>query len=454
MLELKQTQSLSHVLTQQLQQAIKLLQLSQLELTEVIEEELKENPILEIKEKEEKEEREETVREDLDMAEFLNRYTSSEEFMGKEDRDYPDYENIIKKPSNLRDYVRWQAGLSDFDPNERVVAEWIIENIDDNGYMAYSVSDISKSSGFPEESLENVLKKIQKLDPPGIGARDIKECIYLQYEAKGEKDFIFEEIMNEHFDLIQKSNLKEIAKKSGYPLEKIREVLDKIKGFDPKPGRNYSEDTTPYVVPDVFVVKGEDGFEVHLNDEDIPELRMNRYYLGLYTTKSINKETKGYIKSKIKQAEWFIKSIQQRQKTLYLVAESLVKFQEKFFEGGVRFLKPLILRDVARDIGMHESTVSRITTSKYMGTQHGIFELKFFFPTGISNVEGDQFSTNIIHDLIAELISKEDKNSPLTDDEIVVALKDQHNIKIARRTVAKYRDILNIRSSRERAANG
>lgn len=454
MLELKQTQKLLPVLTLQLQQAIRLLQLSQLELTEAIEQELKENPILEVTEKEEKEEPEEPVQEEVDMTEFLNRYTSSEEFMGRDDREYPDYENIVKKPSNLRDYVRWQVGLSAFDPNERIAAEWIIENIDDNGYLAYPVPEIAKSSEFPVGLLENVLTKIQKLDPPGIGARSLKECIYLQYEAKGEKDPVFEEIVSTYFDLLQNVNLKEVSKKSGYPVEKIREILDKIKTFDPKPGRNYSEDFISYVVPDVYVVKGEDGFEVYLNDEDIPEFRMNRYYMELYTGKNVDKETKGYIKGKIKQAEWFIKSIQQRQKTLYLVAKSIVKFQEEFFEHGVRFLKPLILKEIARDIGVHESTVSRITTSKYMGTQHGIFELKFFFPTGISNTAGDQLSTGIVRDFITELVGKEDKNYPLTDDEIVTALKEKHGIKIARRTVAKYRDILNIKSSRERITPG
>lgn len=459
MLELKQTQKLLPVLTQQLQQAIKLLQMSQLELTEAIEQELKENPILELSEKAEKtekEEKEETLedaQEDVDMEEFLNRYTSSEEFMGRQEREYPDYENIVRKSSNLRDYLRWQAGLSSFDPQERVAAEWIIENIDDNGYLAFPIPEIAKSSSFSADLLESVLAKVQRLDPPGVGARDLKECIYLQYEAKGEKDAVFEEIVGKYFDMLDGMHLKEISKKSGYPLEKIKEVIGKIKSYDPKPGRNFSEDITSYVVPDVYVVKGEDGFEVYLNDEDIPELKMNRYYIELCTGKAVDKETKGYIKNKMKQAEWFIKSIQQRQKTLYLVSKSIVKFQEEFFERGVKYLKPLVLRDVARDIEVHESTVSRITTNKYMGTQFGIFELKFFFPTGIDNVEGGQMSTNIVRDIIAELVEKEDKNSPLTDDEIVKLLKELHSIKIARRTVAKYRDILNIKSSRERAGS-
>jgi len=469
MLELKQTQKLSHVLTQQLQQAIKLLQLARLDLVQVIEQECQVNPLLEVGEV-----KEETVETPLikkkDSIEWLEQKHSpseEQELHGREYREYtgdgewgyhdverPNYENILKQKTNLTDYLRWQISLSSFNSNERLMAEWIIEDIDDNGYLAYPIAEISKSSGFPAESLENVLNKIQKLDPPGIGARGLKECIYLQYEAKGEKDPIFEEIVQGYFDLIQKANLKEISKKSGYPVEKIREILDKIKGFDPKPGRNYNQDFISFISPDVYVLREENGFEVYLDEEDIPIIRMNKHYVDISKGKSIDKETKGYIKNKIKQAEWFIKSIQQRQKTLYLVAKSIVKFQEAFFEHGVRFLKPLILRDIARDIGVHESTVSRITTNKYMGTEYGIFELKFFFPTGISNAEGSQLSTSIVRDLIAELVGKEDKNSPLTDDEIVTVLKEGHSIKIARRTVAKYRDILNIRSSRERAIHG
>lgn len=452
MLELKQTQRLLPVLTQQLQQAIKLLQLSQLELVEAIEQELEDNPVLEATEQPPEEEpaREEPAREVDDTAEFLERFTSSEEYTEKEEREYPDYENIVKKTYNLSDYLRWQVGLSPFDSNERIVAEWIIESIDDNGYLTYPVTEISKTSGYSPEILEGVLNKIQKLDPPGVGARDLKECILLQYEAKGEKDPVFEDVVGSHFELFQKMSTKEIAKQTGYCLERIQDVFNKIKGFDPKPGRNFSDDLASYIVPDVYVVKGEDGFEVILADENTPELKINKYYMGLYADKNVDGETKKYIKNKVKQAQWFIKSLKQRQKTLYLVSKSIVKFQEEFFERGVKFLKPLILKDIAQDIGVHESTVSRITTSKYMSTQYGVFEMKFFFPTGIFQEEGDQLSTNIIKDVILESIQKEDKENPLTDDEMVFLLKEKHHIKIARRTVAKYRETLNIGSSRDR----
>lgn len=458
MLELKQTQKLSPVLTQQLQQAIRLLQLSKLELVEAIEQEVKENPILEVGEEEtsreeaqrSEREQEETREEKQEMEELLERFSPSEEFIPREDKDAPDYENMVRKTYNLRDHLRWQVGLSEFNPRERLVAEWIIENIDDNGYLICSLEEISKDSGFSVEELGPVLKKAQKLEPTGVGARDLKECILLQYDAAGEKDPVLESIIIDHFDLFQHNNLKGILKATGHSLERVKEAFEKIKSFDPKPGRNFSDELISYIVPDIYVVKTEDGFDIALNNDDIPELRMSRYYLELVTNKKVGGDTKKYIKNKMKQAEWFIKSIQQRQRTLYLVAQSIVNFQREFFENGLRSLRPLILKDVAQDVGVHESTVSRITTSKYMSTPHGVYELKFFFPTSINKGEGDPLSTNVVMDFIMEFIKKEDKRKPMTDDEIAHILKSRHDINIARRTVAKYREILNIRSSRER----
>jgi RNA polymerase sigma-54 factor len=449
MLELKQTQKLAQqlVLTPQLQQAIKLLQLSQMELVEAIEQEIKENPVLEVVE--EQPEDAETQKKE-EMLEWLDRYSPSEDFMPREDKEYPDYENIVKKASNLRDYLRWQVGVSDFSKEERVWAEWIIENIDDNGYLACSLEEISQMASIPVESLVIVLAKVQKLDPAGVAARDLRECLLLQYEDRGEKDVIFEDIVGNHFELFRRLDLKEIGRKTGYPTEQIKRVVEKIKSFDPKPGRNYASDQPIYVVPDVHVVKGDDGFEVLLNDDGIPDLKMNRYYVELFVKEKLNGDTKEYIKKKIKQAEWFMKSLQQRQKTLYLVAKSIVDFQSEFFEKGIRCLKPLILKDVANYVGVHESTVSRITSNKYMGTPCGVFEMKFFFTTGIGSENGDAQSANAVMDCISELVNKEDKTNPLKDEEIVSLLKEQFNVKIARRTVAKYREVLHIQSSRDR----
>lgn len=450
MLELKQTQKLAQqlVLTPQLQQAIKLLQLSQLELVEAIEAEIKENPMLEVEEEEQPEENETKKKEE--MIEWLERFSPSEDYQTREEKEYPDYENMVKKSSNLRDYLRWQVGVSDFRNEERVWAEWIIENIDDNGYLSSTLTEIAEASGIAEDDLEQVLLKVQKLDPAGVGARNLKECIRIQYIDRDEKDPLFEEIFEQCFEWFSRMDMREIARKSGHTVEEVRAVFEKIKSFDPKPGRNYEGEQTIYVVPDVHVVKTEDGFEVLLNDENMPELRMNRHYVELFVQEKLDGDAKEYVKKKIKQAEWFIKSLQQRQKTLYLVSKSIVDFQKEFFERGVRSLKPLILKDVAHYIGVHESTVSRITTNKYMGTPFGVFEMKFFFTTGVGSENGDAFSANAVMDLIAEIIEKEDRSSPLKDEEIVTVLKEKENIKIARRTVAKYREILHIQSSRER----
>jgi RNA polymerase sigma-54 factor len=452
MLELRQEQRLLPILTQQLQQAIKLLQLSQIELVEAIEQELNENPILEVAERQQEEAPEESREEPDDTLEWLERYSASDDYepREREDREYPDFENLIRKTTNLRDHLRWQAGLSDLDADERVVAEWIIENIDDNGYLAYPIAEIARVSQFSEEALEGVLKKIQKLEPAGVGARDLKECILLQYEAEGDRDPIFEHVLSTSFELFEKANLRDIARKTGYPLEIVKNILERIKHYDPKPGRNFADDAASPVVPDVYVVRGKEGFEVYLNDDDIPELRLSRYYLDLYTKKEAAGDARKYIRQKVKQAEWFIKSIRQRQQTLYLVAQSLVKFQGEFFEQGLRFLKPLNLRDVAADVGVHESTVSRVTTNKYISTPQGVYEMKFFFPTALSKDHGDALSTNVVMELIAELIKGENKTAPMTDEEIVVSLKSAQSVNIARRTVVKYREILNIPSSRAR----
>jgi RNA polymerase sigma-54 factor len=463
MLGLKQTQKLSPVLTQQLQQAIKLLQLSQLELMEAIDLEINENPVLEIKEEdgreekpEEKTETEEVVEEKDDMAEWLERYSASEEISAEyasfEDKEYPDYENMVSGTTNLRDYLRWQVGLSDFTPEERIIAEWILENINDNGYLAFPLSEISNASNIPESQLEQVLLKVQKLDPSGVGARDLKECILIQCRMKEEHDPLLEDFVVKYFDLVEKGNLKDIVKKTGYPMDLVKSLIEKIKSYDCKPGRNYGDEHVAYMIPDVYVAKKEGEFEVFLNEEDIPELRMNKHYIELYMDKSTGGDARKYIRQKVKQAEWFIKSLQQRQRTLYLVAKSIVAFQGEFFERGMKSLRPLILKDVAQDVGVHESTVSRITTNKYMSTPHGIYEMKFFFPTGIGKDEGHELSTNVVMDIIGEIVKGEDKASPLTDDEIVTVLKGKHDIKIARRTIAKYRDELRIPSSRDRKA--
>lgn len=449
MLEIKQEQKIAPILTQRLKQAIQLLQLSRLELVEAIEEELKENPVLEIEEKEE-EQREEEGPLKEDLIEFLEKYSPSEEYGEYEEKEAPDYERVLRKGQSLRDYLRWQISLSDFNPLERQAAEWVIENIDDNGYLVCDLEEIADESGFPKELVSSVIEKIKKLDPPGVCARDLKECILLQYKANDEEDPLFELVLKKYFELLKDGKIKEISRKTGLPVEKVREIHDKLKSFDPKPGRNFAEEATIYVVPDVYVVKKDDGFDVVLNDEELPELRISKYYLDLYASGKVDQETRRFIRNKIKQAEWFIKSLEQRRRTLYLVAKSIVRFQEEFMRKGIRYLRPLTLKDVAMDVGVHESTVSRITTNKYMSTPFGTYEMKFFFPQKIGKESGGNVSADSVMNLLKELVEKEDKKNPLTDDEIAKILKERYGIKIARRTVVKYREQLGIGSSRER----
>ncbi len=449
MLEIKQEQKLAPILTQRLQQAIKLLQLSRLELKEVIEEELKENPVLEIEERDEEASEEET-REKEDMVEFLEKYSPSEIYEELEEREFPEYEKFIKRGQNFRDYLRWQISLSDLSPIERQAAEWVIENIDDNGYLLCDPEEIAAQSNFPKDLIVSVVEKVKKLDPPGVGARDLKECILLQYYAKEERDPLFELVLKKYFEFLKSGKLNEISKKTGIPKEKVREMYEKLKKFDPKPGRNFADETTVYVIPDVYVIKKDEDFEVVLNDDELPELRISKYYLDLYTKKGVDPETKRFIKNKVRQAEWFIKSLEQRRRTLYLVAKSIVRFQEGFMRGGVRYLKPLTLKDVAMDVGVHESTVSRITANKYMSTPFGTYEMKFFFPQGLDRDRGEAVSADSVMNMIKEVIDGEDKRRPLTDDEIANVLRERYGIKIARRTVVKYREQLNIAPSRLR----
>lgn len=449
MLEIKQEQKIAPILTQRLQQAIKLLQLSRLELMEVIEEELKENPVLEVEEKEEEQNQEEIIDKE-DMIEFLEKYSPSEAYEEYEEKEIPDYERTLKKGQSLKDYLRWQISLSDFNPVERQAAEWVIESIDDNGYLVFEPEEIALQSNFPKELVISVVEKIKKLDPPGVGARDLRECILLQYYAKDGEDPLFELVLKKYFELLKNGRIVEISKKTGIPTTKVKDMYEKLKTFDPKPGRNFADETTLYVVPDVYVVKKDDGFDVVLADEEIPELKISRYYVELYTNNKVDSNTRRFIKNKIKQAEWFIKSLEQRRRTLYLVAKSIVRFQEEFLKKGIKYLRPLTLKDVAMDVGVHESTVSRVTANKYMSTPFGTYEMKFFFPQGIDRESGDTVSADSVMNLIKELIEKEDKRRPLTDDEIAQMLKDKYGIKIARRTVVKYREQLNIRSSRQR----
>ncbi|MCB0357050.1 MAG: RNA polymerase factor sigma-54 [Bdellovibrionales bacterium] len=460
-------------MTPQLQQAIKLLQLSRVELEDAIRKELNENPILE--------ELHETTEDDAAKA---NSQTSSdvastestpndisdptkqdefewENYIENQNRPTPsgmgnsdeimNYENIISQATTLQDHLIWQVGLSGFNDEEEVLARILISYIDDDGWIKTKLEDIAEEEGVEIQDLEDVLPFVQEFDPPGVGARDLKECLLIQAKHYEEDTHDLVALINNHLKDLEKKNYPAIAKAMDLDVEAVVEMCQIILSMDPKPGRIFMTQDTHYVTPDVYVYKVGEEYVVSLNEDGLPRLRVSNLYKNLLKTQKENKDkdTQEYIQEKLRSAVWLIKSIHQRQRTIYKVTESIVKHQTDFFEKGPAHIKPMILRDIANDIGMHESTVSRVTTNKFVHTPRGIYELKYFFNSGIGKTDGDSVASESVKLKIKELVSKEDPKKPLSDQKIVELLK-KDGIKIARRTVAKYRDMLKILPSSKR----
>ena len=456
--QLKLTQQL--IMTPQLQQAIKLLQLSRLELIHTIKQEMETNPVLEYEEpslslntlEEYKNKAEEKKLEEL--AEFWEQY-NEESYLKeiglqqREEKEELPWENIVSRPPSLCDHLLWQLNLSHFTEKEKEIGRYIIGNLDDDGYLKISLQEIATHTNASLEEVKKVLSRIQEFDPIGVAARDLRECLLLQIEHFKINAPWVKEIVQEYLPYLQKKDLKKLAKKLKAPLEEIQKAVEIILNLEPKPGRQYNSEVPIYIVPDVYVYKVEDDYVVVLNEDGLPKLHINDYYRRLMADGNLSERAKEFLQNKFKSAVWLIKSIHQRQRTLYRVACSIFKFQREFLEKGVEYLRPLVLKDVADDVGLHESTVSRVTANKYAQTPHGIFELKFFFNTGINTSSGDFLSAESIKIKIKEIIASEDPRRPYSDQKIAKMLKEQ-GINIARRTVAKYRESLGILPSSQR----
>lgn len=477
-LELKLSQKL--IMTPQLQQAIKLLQLSRLELVQAVSQELLENPVLEEvpseaaedssegesegpeglpepertqpDQAETKERETEELKSDLGLEAGWDDYLSDlgdgrdYGYSEADDKELPSYDQTLTKTQSLNDYLLWQLRLSISDPAVLKGGEWIIGNIDDDGYLRSPLDELAQQSGIAPKELERALGLIQTLDPVGVGARNVQECLLIQIRQLDLEGTLVEKIVRGHLPDLETRKYQNIAKALGVTPNDVMEASRIIiHELEPKPGRPYQTPDTHYVVPDVYVVKLEDRYVIQLNDEGLPRVRINPYYRKLLNRKeAIDKVTREYIEERMRSAQWLVKGMEQRNKTIYKVAESIVKFQTDFLDRGISHLKPMVLRDVAEDIGMHESTISRVTTSKYMHTPQGIFSLKFFFTTGFaSGSGGDEVSSLTVKDVIQKMIKEEDPGTPLKDQQIVDALKAK-GIEIARRTVAKYREELRI----------
>ncbi len=532
-LELRQQLKLSQqlVMTPQLQQAIKLLQLSRIELMETVQQELLENPFLEESadaltpadsteapelRTETPEAYEKELSSNADWEDYLGDFSSTPRQLSSRETEIPEegasFEARLSSRPTLEGHLFWQLRLSSFTERQRVIGEVIIGNLASNGYLHANVEEIAAMAATQPEMLEllggsdtppvpeffseaeagahgddveyapllpdaspdifgqtgatapsppaspvltispaeveTVLHLLQRFDPVGVAARTAQECLLVQIEVLGyDRDPVLVELVRDHLEDLEKRRFKPLCRKFRLNMDDLKEYLDLIQTLDPMPGASYGNSEPQYVSPDVFVHKYDGEFVIILNEDGLPSLQLSDIVSTLPTVSGAERE---YYQDKMRSASWLIKSLHQRQRTLYKVMESIVKYQRGFFEEGVTALKPLILKDIADDIGMHESTVSRITTNKYVATPHGIFELKFFFNSAIGVDDGSSVGSESVKALIKQLIGDEDPKKPLSDERIGEILKEKLQLNIARRTVAKYRTAMDIASSSKR----
>ncbi len=486
-LELKQQLRLSQtlVMTPQLQQAIKLLQLSQLELVDMVQQELQENPVLEeVLEADEdrtaSEAREsgqmelekelpeaqaaETASnqeatdaqkiEDIDWQSYMEAHPQTAPGVIRDDDERRSLEATHTRRETLAEHLEWQLQLSDLSGDERAAGEWIIGNIDEHGYLKSGCDEIARQAGVREVTVERALARIQTFDPTGVAARDLRECLMTQMTVLGMDDPLVVALVDKHLDGLQRRDFRGIARSLSVTVEEVAAASRVVGSLEPRPGRPFGGEDPIYIEPDIYVYKVADDFHIVLNEDGLPKLRVSNLYRDVLSNRDgVGKDTRDYVRDKMRSALWLIKSIHQRQRTIYKVMQSIIKHQREFFERGVAHLRPLNLRDVAEDIEMHESTVSRVTTNKYANTPQGIFELKYFFNSSINRFEGEAVASESVKDRIRKIINSEDDHRPLSDQRIAEMLKAS-NIDIARRTVTKYREAMNILSSTKRRQIG
>jgi RNA polymerase sigma-54 factor len=461
------------VMTPSLQQAIKLLQMSRLELQEVLNQEVVENPVLE--EQEEAAEAPEAAREteeapppadatpaaekekdsfeEIDFSTYFEDYLDSA-YNPRQYQEEPEefsLENILTRPEGLPEHLSWQLSMSEAPQAVREIAAYLIGNVDEDGYLRVSRDEIRGSGYENDQDVEAAIALVRSFDPAGVAAFDLPECLLLQLKALGIENPLIETIIREHWPAFLNKQFAPLAKTLGVGLSEIQAAFEIIKNLEPKPGRKYSSERTIYVEPDVFVRKIGDDYVIQLSEDGLPKLRISAAYRKLLRggNGAIGAEAANYLKEKMRSAVWLIKSLDQRQRTIYKVADSIVRHQRAFLDNGIEYLRPLVLRDVANDIGMHESTVSRVVSNKYIHTPRGLFPMKYFFHSGIDSSSGDDVSSLSIKNKISRIVQDEDARRPHSDARIMQKLRAE-GIQIARRTVAKYREELRIPSSSQR----
>lgn len=490
--ELNIRQQLSMVMTPQLQMAIKLLQMARAEVIEQIQEELKENPLLENGDDTETEHQRdepadpiETIGEteepitpptakeqidaekevpvdtqpasDVDWTTYLENSATAPSLPATErpdSDDLPSAAQTLRNNETLETHLLEQLRMARLCKEEEACAVFIIGNLDADGYFKDPpIREVAEECETSVEVAEAALHRVQRFDPCGCGARTLSECLLVQAEVLGIDDDLMVQVLTEHLTDVEKRNWDRLAKKLKVDLEEIHLLAKEIQKLDPRPGREYSSEPPQYITPDVYINKVGDTYFVTVNDDGLPKLRISRYYLERMKDKT-NKAARDYVQDRLRSAKWLLDSIEQRQRTIKRVAESILKFQRDYFEKGAGFLKPLILRDVANDIGMHESTISRATANKYLHSPQGLVELKYFFNTGINREGGQEdIASQAVKGFIKQVIGSENPKKPFSDQKIVEILKQKHGIEIARRTVAKYREQLGILESTKRKSS-
>ena len=453
-LNLKMSQKL--VMTPMLQQAIKLLPLARLELAQLVRQEIIENPVLEEILEEEVDSFDEKNNDDEDSFSDSTQDSQEQEidwdsyFQNNVDQgmsadslaERPSIEATYKKEASLSDHLFWQLNLTIDSDADKFIGSCIIGNIQKDGYLGAELSEIAEISQTDESNVERVLKIIQKFEPLGVAARSLQECLMIQAHELPEKNPLVEKLIEKYLDRLEDRFLPKVAAELKTDLDEVLDALHILRKFTPKPGIVFNSEAIDYIAADLVVIKTDTGYDVSLNDEGVPDIKINAFYQNLLKNTKEG-QTKEYLEDKYRSALWLIKSIDQRRQTIYKVGKSIVKLQKSFLDHGLSYLQPMVLKDVAKDIEMHESTVSRITTNKYIDTPQGLFELKFFFHSGIKSYMGNNLSSIRVKNMIKEVVAEEDGNSPLTDDQMVQVLM-RKNAKIARRTITKYRKELNI----------
>ncbi|MGC8602089.1 MAG: RNA polymerase factor sigma-54 [Desulfomonilaceae bacterium] len=465
--QLRQLQQL--VMTPQLQQAIKLLQYNHLEMVNAVEQELKENPALESANFDDPfSDQEAPGRDDLksledltteivnpaaetlatDWDNYLENYGSDYSPPTRDYSDRPTFENFVSYKNNLFRYLVEQLRLSRIEDQDRRIALEIVGNLNDDGYLDISLPDLSADLNEPVGKIESVLKRVQEFEPTGVAARDLRECLLIQLKYLEKPHPLAVRILEEAFEILQSGKIDSLAKKMKASLEETQNAVHLISTLNPNPGQIFGGSETVYIAPDIFIFKVGNDYSIVLNDDGLPRLRINSLFQKELHSGSSPSSTKDYLQEKMRGAMWLIKSIHQRQRTIYKTTQSIVKFQRDFFDKGIDYLKPLVLKDVADDIEMHESTISRVTSNKYVHTPRGIFELKFFFNSGIKH-GNEEIASESVKNHILRIVKAEDPRSPVSDQQIVEELA-KLDITIARRTVAKYRELLGIYPSSKR----